>query len=380
MVGDIEIDRCCMNIKIRPAYVVIKTICFFVVINILYGLVTPPITKMSVYNTVIPGLERMPFDDSTNYYTVMVDDVDAMFAAHKISAKKKPDEIRVALIGDSSIWGENLSLEDTLAGQWNRLHQQCDGKTVKVYNLGYPHPSIIKDLMFIEKAKEEQPDAIVWFISLNTVTDNQNRVHPFLMDNSERALEIMDRYHIPFAPRKVLAGNKSSFYQRTLVGQRSFLARWIKLQALGLVWLATGKDLFTAPASFQAPSADVQNDPTYRDLEPGSDLKASLLLEAFPAGKNIAGGIPIVLVNEPVFVATGAHSDIRYNDLYPRWAYDQYRENLAAQAQTISMSYLDMWNVIPPQYFTDTPLHLNAEGEQLLMEKVNPALLAAICP
>jgi len=369
-----------MNTKTRPIFVVIKAILLFAVINVLYALIAPPISKASLYNTLIPGLDRMPFDDSTNYYTVMVDSVDEMFAAHKISAKKTPDEIRVALIGDSSIWGENLSLEDTLAGQWNRLDQQCDGKTVKVYNLGYPHPSIIKDLMFIEKVREAQPDLIVWFVSLNTITSNQDRVHPFLMDNSERALEIMDRYDIPFAPRNKLAENESGFYQKTIIGQRSLIGRWIKLQALGLVWLATGKDLFTPPASFQTPSADVQNDPSYREFEPGSNLRASLLLESFSAGKDIAGGIPMVLVNEPIFVATGEHSDIRYNDIYPRWAYDQYREIVAAQARASSLTYLDMWNAVPPQYFTDTSLHLNAAGEHLLVDQINSTLLAAVCP
>jgi hypothetical protein len=380
MVSDIEIDRCRMNAKIRPVYVVIKALCFFVVINILYALISPPISKISAYNALIPGFERIPFDESVNPYIIMVDNMDEMFAVHKISAKKAPDEIRVALIGDSSVWGENLSLEDTLAGQWNRLNQKCGGKTVKVYNLGYPHPSIIKDLMFIEKVKEDQPDVIIWFVTLNTVINNQDRVHPFLMDNSGKALEIMDRYDIPFAPRDTLADNQSNFYQSTIIGQRSSIARWIKLQALGLVWLATGKDLFTLPASFQALSENVNNDPKYRNMGPGTDLHTSLLLDSFPAGKDIAGGIPVILVNEPIYAASGANSDIRYNDMYPRWAYDQYREIVAAQAQASSLTYLDLWNIVPPEYFTDTPLHLNAAGEHLLVDQINPALLAKACP
>ena len=368
-----------MKSNVRPFYVVIKALCLFIVINVLYALIAPPIADISIYNTLVPGLERMPFGNSEDPYTLTIDNVDAMFAAHKISAKKASDEIRVALIGDSSIWGENLLQGHTLAGQWNQLNLQCNGKTVKFYNLGYPHPSVVKDLIFIEKVKDRQPDVILWFVTLNTLM-NQYRINPFLTGNREQALQLMDAYDIPFAPRKTLSEGAGSFYEKTLVGQRSFLARWIKLQTLSLVWLATGTDLHAALSNLETPPTDVRKSPGYRDLEPGTDLRESLLLDAIDAGHVIAGDIPVVLVNEPIFVATGMNSDIRYNDLYPRWAYDQYREIVASQAQASYLTYLDMWNIIPPKYFTDTPLHLNAEGERLFAEQLSPALLSTVCP
>jgi hypothetical protein len=360
-------------------YVVIKALCLFVVVNVLYALVAPPIADVSIYNSIVPGLERMPFGNSGDPYTLTIDNADAMFTAHKISAKKTPDEIRVALIGDSSIWGENLTQDDTLAGQWNQLNLQCHGKSVKFYNLGYPHPSIVKDLIFIEEVKDRHPDAILWFVTLNTLM-NQYRINPFLMGNRERALQLMDVYDIPFAPRKILAAGAGSFYEKTIIGQRSFLARWTKLQAFSLVWLATGTDLHAVPSNLETPPADVRKSPSYRDLEPGAYLHESLLLGAIDAGHAIAGDIPVVLINEPIFIASGMNSDIRYNDLYPRWVYDQYRENVAAQAQASSLTYLDMWNIIPPKYFTDTPLHLNSAGEHLLAEQLSPTLLSTVCP
>jgi hypothetical protein len=368
-----------VNTKVCPLYVVIKALCLFVVVNVLYALVAPPIADVSIYNSIVPGLERMPFGNSGDPYTLTIDNADAMFTAHKISAKKTSGEIRVALIGDSSIWGEALLQSDTLAAQWNRLNLQCDGKTLKFYNLGYPHPSIIKDLIFIEEVKDRQPDAILWFVTLNTLM-NQYRINPFLMGNRERALQLMDVYDIPFAPRKTLAEGTGSFYEETIVGQRSFLARWIKLQALSAVWSATGTDVHNAISNLESPPADVRKSPSYRDLELNADLRESLLLGAIDAGHKIAGDIPVILVNEPIFVATGMNSDIRYNDLYPRWAYDQYREIVAAQARASSLTYLDLWNIIPPKYFTDTPLHLNVNGERLLAEQLSPTLLSTLCP
>lgn len=88
----------------------------------------------------------------------------------------------------------------------------------------------------------------------------------------------------------------------------------------------------------------------------------------------------MLLVNEPIYVATGMNSDIRYNDLYPRWAYDQYREILSTQTQTLSLPYRDMWNTIPPKYFIDTGLHLSSNGERLLAGQLNSTLLSIVCP
>jgi len=367
-----------MNNSVRPFAVFIKALSVFVLINVLYGLIQPPVADVSAYNSIFPGMKRMPFGISEDPFTVAMDDLDALFVSHEISAEKKPDEIRVALIGDSSVWGEGLFLSDTLSGQWNQLNPRCGGKTIKVYNLGYPHPSILKDLMFIEEAQERQPDAILWFVTLNTLM-NQNRLNPFITANRARALQILNAYDFPYAPKKALSEMDEGFYQRTLLGQRSFLARWMKLQALGLIWSVTGKDRNDSPHQPAVISPDVKRDPGYRGMEPGSDLRASLLLGALEAGYDLAGETPLALVNEPIFVASGQNSAIRYNDLYPRWAYDQYRDIVAAHAQAASQTYLDLWDAVPPEFFFDPALYFNADGKRLLAERINPVLLSMVC-
>jgi len=369
-----------MNSGVRPVAVIVKALCLFVLVNVVYAAIKPPIADISIYNTLLPGLERLPFGNASDPYTVTLDNVDAMFAAHEISTEKVPDEIRVALVGDSSIFGESLLSDNTLSGQWNQLGSQCNGKNIKIYNLGYPHPSVIKDLVFIEEVAAQQPDVIVWFVTLNTVM-NQYRLNPFLTGNRERALQMMETYDIPFGPRKELSEQTPVFYQDTIIGQRSFLARWLKLQALGLLWYTAGDDFHLLEhGNPEVISADVTKSPSYRDLPLNSDLEESLLLGALVAGRDIAGEIPVLLVNEPIFIASGMHSDVRYNDLYPRWAYDQYRGYLTEHAQANSINYLDMWNAVPPEFFVDTPLHLSADGERLFAEQLNPTLLSLVCP
>jgi hypothetical protein len=52
---------------------------------------------------------------------------------------------------------------------------------------------------------------------------------------------------------------------------------------------------------------------------------------------------------------------------------------MAVQAQSAGWNYLDLWDAIPPQYFLDASLHLGAQGERLLIEELNPALLSIAC-
>ena len=365
-----------MNNDVRPLAVLVKAIGLFVLINLLYAMVQPPLSELSLYNLLFRGLERLPFSNGNNPFVASIDNVDAMFASHTITRRKASDEVRVAVIGDSSVWGENLYLPETLTGQWNQLEMQCGGKTMRVYNLGYPHPSMVKDLIFLKKTTAYQPDVIVWLITLNTLSSK--RVNPVLIENREYAIDLLKRYNLGFSEEKTLAGSGRSFFDKTIIGRRSFLARWIKLQALCLVWSVTGRD-FDRPVPVQLTSPDVSDDTNYRNFKEGADLRRIMLVDALAAGHEIADGIPILLVNEPMFVADGLNSDVRYNDFYPRWAYDQYRDVVAADVQGNAWKYLDLWNFIPGGYFTDTALHLNAEGERLLAERLNGEVHSLIC-
>jgi hypothetical protein len=348
----------------------------FVVINIVYALLNPQVGQVSGYNVVFPGRTRLPFGVSGDPYTVTVENVDAMFESHAISARKTSREFRVALIGDSSIWGENLGAHEVISEQWNKLGLQCGEKVVKAYDLGYPHPSIIKDLVIMDKAVEYDPDLIIWFVTLNTLISQ--RVNPFLLANHERVAKVLATYDIFFKQGQKFVKQEPNFYEKTLIGQRSNLARQIKLQMLGIIWTATGADTNTLGEDIP-PNFKVDDDPRYRGMETTEDIKKMLLFSALRAGHGIAGSVPVLIVNEPIFVSNDANGTVRYNIPYPRWAYDQYREAVGREAQNAEWNYLDLWNVIPPDYFSDAGLHLSAAGERLLIEQINPALQSMGC-
>ena len=121
-----------MKTDVSPLRVILKAFGLFVLVKLLYVLFQPPVSRISAYTLLFPGRERLPFGEMHNPYVVSIDDIDAMFATHAIAADKKPDEVRVAVVGDSSVWGENLPLGETLTGQWNQLDMQCGAKTMHV--------------------------------------------------------------------------------------------------------------------------------------------------------------------------------------------------------------------------------------------------------
>ena len=88
--------------------------------------------------------------------------------------------------------------------------------------------------------------------------------------------------------------------------------------------------------------------------------------------------IPVLLVNEPMFISNGINSNIRYNFYYPRWAYDDYRQLLSAEAQQQHWRYLDLWNAIAPADFTNSAIHLNPAGEAQLAGLIGQAITAEL--
>jgi lysophospholipase L1-like esterase len=85
--------------------------------------------------------------------------------------------------------------------------------------------------------------------------------------------------------------------------------------------------------------------------------------------------MPVLLINEPIYISSGQNSDLRYNSWYPRWAYDSYREMLSAYADQHDIPYLDVWDTIDPDEFTDSPVHLTPEGTRQLAERVADTIM-----
>ena len=353
--------------------VVLKATILFVCINIVYALLNPlPLLgRISMYNVLFPGRLRLPYgDDPEHSFNLTLSQFEAMFAAHEIQGAEKPeDEFRVLVIGDSSVWGFLLEPDQTLAAQINnREIKTGDGRMVRAYNLGYPTMSVTKDLMILERGLLYDPDLIIWMVTLESLPRISQLDSPFLQLNPELTREFITRYALDLDVDDERFEQKS-WWDRTIVGQRRDLAQLIQLQLLGLLWSGSGVD-HEIPETYNVRLEDLPADSTFHDFMQEDLDEHELAFEVLDGGLQAAGTIPVVFINEPVFISQGENSDIRYNFYYPRWAYDFYRQALQSRASAKDWKYVDLWDALPSSEFTDSAIHYTPLGSRILAQKV----------
>jgi hypothetical protein len=359
--------------------VALKASLLFLALNVVFALAAPLpfLGSLSLYNSLFPGRERLPYGENpAQSYNLSLDNLDAMFASHVLAAPKAADEFRVLLLGDSSTWGFLLSSEDTLAAMLNAADLTTDdGRQVRVYNLGYPIMSLTKDLVLLDYGMAYQPDLIVWLVTLESFPRDKQLFPPLLQHNPGVVRDLIARYDLaldPADPRFV----EPDFWGQTIVGRRRELNDLLRLQLYGVPWALTGIDQYL-PAIFDLRQSDFEEDVSWQEYtEPVELTTENLAFDALSAGMAVAGDVPVLLINEPMFVSTGQNSDLRYNFFYPRWAYDAYHALLIDQADTNGWHFADLWDALPADEFTDSPVHYTPAGAQMLADQVAPPLLA----
>jgi hypothetical protein len=353
------------------ARLLLKAALFFVVFNLLFALFNPlpALGHLTLYNRLFPGRERLPYGETPAAYNLTLDNLNAMFASTRLAQPKAADELRVVVIGDSSVWGTLLRNDDTLTGLLNAADLTLDGRRARFYNVGYPTMSLAKDLLMLDHALNHEPDLILWPLTLESMPAEAQLDAPILQRN-------------PGAARALIAGTglsslapddarfvETSFLDRTIVGSRRALADLVRLQMFGTAWAGTGIDQ-VYPA-YTPRANDLEADESWHGRTPETGLSsADLAFDILAAGAQLAGDVPVLFINEPIFRADGTESDLRYNAWYPRWAYDDYRALLADVAAANGWPLLDLWDAVPPAEFTDSPVHLTPAGSALMAREV----------
>ncbi|HZU86541.1 MAG TPA: hypothetical protein VFF78_03590, partial [Anaerolineaceae bacterium] len=335
--------------------------------------------RISAYNGLFPGRARFPFGENpAQAYNFSLYSVEAMFAAHEVSAPPDAGTCRVFIIGDSSTWGTLLKPEETLAGQLNALElSAADGRRMRFFNLGYPTLSTTKDLMLLQEALGYAPDAVLWLVTLEGLPDDRQLDSPLVANNAARVEALIAQYGLTSIRADDPALVRPDLWARTILGQRRALADLLRLQLYGPLWSSTGIDQFY-PAEYDPAQRDLEADATFNNW-PGPQFEPDLLAwDVLEAGMGAAP--EMILVNEPILISQGLNRDVRYNFFYPRWAYDQYRALLSARAAANGWNYLDLWDLVPQEEFTNSAIHLTPAGEKMLAEKVAGALRCELKP
>jgi hypothetical protein len=358
-----------MQHQIRLFPLLLKATLLFVVFNLAFILVNRvSLGKISLYNSIFPGRERFPFGETREAYNLSLFDLDAMFASHVLAGTEKArDEYRVLLIGDSSVWGTLLTPEQTLAGQLNANRFDACGGMIHVYNLGYPTISLMKDLMILDQAQNYEPDLVIWLTTLEAFPKDKQLTSPIVANNAERVQTLITKYQLPFNANDP-ALVKPSTWDQTFIGQRRAVADVLHLQIYGALWASTGIDQ-VYPEKYERAQVDLEADEDFHGL---TSLQDALAFDVLDAGMSVAPNM--LLVNEPMLISNGRNSDIRYNFFYPRWAYDEYRQQLREHAAARNWRYLDLWDLVPAKEFTNSAIHLTPTGEALLANAIAEAI------
>jgi len=353
--------------------VVIKAVILFLVLNVVFA-VLQPIDALGAKSLAV-GRERLPYGEDDRAYNLSLNNLPAMFASHEVTQPKAENEFRVLLIGDSGTWGILLKPEETLAGYINSGDYTLDdGREVRAYNIGHPIMSLTKDLMLLDYAMQYEPDMIVWLTTLESFNRAEQLDPPIVLNNAKRVQNLITTYSLDLDanhPDFV----EPEFFDLTIVGQRRELSDLLRLQAFNVMWRVTGIDQYY-PDEYNPRSEDFEEDLSWHDFDEQTDLTTNdLAFDVIEAGLERAGEVPVLLVNEPMFISDGENSDLRYNFWYPQWAYDQYRDIYADLADNNNWHYLDVWDIVDGAEFTDSPVHLTPAGSQQLSQVVGQAIV-----
>ena len=184
-----------MKGSINPWRVLVKGILLFLVFELALFSLAPNLGFINVY--ALLGMERQRFPINTLDATdtpLDVDNLDAMVASHIVSRPKAPNEFRVMILGDSAVWGLNLTLDQTLPSQINDLKLACGNKKVITYNLSFPRSSSTKDLMILDKVMQYKPDMILWLVTWYTLEPKTRDDHVLIAQNPEEFYKLGRRF------------------------------------------------------------------------------------------------------------------------------------------------------------------------------------------
>ncbi|MFC2053990.1 hypothetical protein ACFLV7_06785 [Chloroflexota bacterium] len=354
-----------------------KAILIFLALNLVFAFwfPIPALGRVSAYNLLFPGRKRLPYSDNPQKaYNLSLYNLEAMFASHEIAAGDKPaDEYRVIVIGDSATWGFLLPPEHTVSAYLDVARIKLpDGRHVRVYNLGYPVMSLTKDLLILSHSLRYDPDLIIWPLTMESFPYDKQLFPPLLQNNPGPVRSLIEIYHLNLDPLDENLKDRS-LVERTIYGARRSLADLIRLQLYGVMWAATGIDQ-DIPDTFTARMEDLPAEEEFHDFQPPHLNEGDLAFDVLAAGVSMAGDIPVLFLNEPMFISQGENSDIRYNYYYPRWAYDDFRRMMLEQSRENEWHYLDMWDFINSSEFTNSAIHITPLGTQQFAQEISETI------
>lgn len=360
--------------RVYPGRVLLKGILFFAGLNLLFAAFdgTSWLSATTVYNSLVPGRERLPFAASANNMNITSNNVSLLFTSHAVSAPASPSEKRVLIAGDSSVWGYLLDHNKTIAAQVGSILPD----DIRVFNLGFPSLSVLKDLLLLDHSLQFQPDMIIWFTTLDALYRPRQFDSVLVRDNAPLVNDLSGRYRLDINQNSNAQAHED-WTGNTMWGQRRFLSDWWRLQVLGFLWMTTRMD--SSSTEYIPASRDLASDLNWQGYSADADLPDDwLMLDVFEKAQHAWPETHLLVVNEPILISSGANSEFRYNAWYPHWVYQRYQQALQIAYLNSTWHYLDLFDLVPEVEFTDSPVHVSERGTALISERLAPIIIASL--
>ena len=334
---------------VKPVRVVLKALILFFVLNLLLTLFPNP--SYFVFRQLLPKLNKFPiyavyYDSQAKHRfgAQNVFDVNVLFNSHLVSYEKKPaNQYRIIFIGDSTVRdGTIYPVID---------QQECNGKILHAYDLGYYGASATKDLMILKEVMKYSPDLIVWSVTDRTLSSEPK---DFALANVDDLNNLISNDGLLL--RMDASGTNDFFYGGDNVRLQTRLLINYALLFPGI----RSPQRITQTALDDVKSANILN----QESAPGN---GEYLFSALTVASRMVGRVPLMIINAPRPTLVTTQAD-----------YLQYQREMLSLSAVQNWNYLDLWNLIPDKDFIDK-IHRNAGGENLYDNAVTPAIINVIC-
>ncbi len=363
--------------------VLIKAIALLIVFDLVQMAVNLPaaIDRWAIYRSFTPPTSRLGL-------ALQIGDpiwwrLDPLLDAHEIARPKAPDEYRVIFLGDSATFCLYCRSNEAIPQVFTDLGATIAGKHVRGYNLAYPGSDWLKDVLILKHALKYQPDAIVWLVTAKGAGDQplpqEPEAHLITRLNADELPALARDFNLDTWEMRRYA-DANAWCQASIWLHGGRYRDWLILVARTLIaalrypqqdltqeYLPPGDPVMTKPISAVA---------EINSTLPGYDRFPNRQWDLLLAGQRLAreAGIPLLIMNEPTYVGSGPNSDLNYSSFYERALYDRFRAALTEFTQQHEMHYLDRWNFLPPEDFSNTSLHYNLDGNRRVAEEVMQGL------
>ncbi len=304
---------------------------------------------------------------------------------HELCWRKpaEPGEVRIALIGNSAIYGFPHLPAQTVGGFLNE-YLDSHHLPAHVFNLAMVATYQLRDALVIHEALPYDPDIIVYPVTLSEYAHYAPAIYPpqlveFLASNKETLVALAAN------PPPGLA-EPLEIYRTMIEESGTTTSAFTRLREVGAFVRVIAQRHAQVVANLLS-SVPLTRPPTTRGRQTQYDCKQTVdnLVWQYSNWQdwNILSylqevqeqhGVAVLIVNWPV-----AHEPVGecYNVRYSNAIVAEFNQFLEKDTEQRGLRYLDLHGLLPADAFLDS-LHLTPEGHRQVAEKIGEALAPMI--